>query len=108
LLTIIQQQTTKFMFTNCFNEGVQMTFENGLTISIQWGTGNYCENRSFTGLDLYKRREMWQSSDAEIGIWNDKNEWYNFGSDSVKGWVKPDEVADWIYRVKNAESIETI
>lgn len=97
------------MFTSCENKGLQMTFENGLTISIQFGVGNYCERRSFTGSFQSEMSEpIIQSENAEIAIWNDQNAWYNFGSDTVMGWVSTNDVADWIYRVKNATSLETI
>jgi len=97
------------MFTSCENKGLQLTFENGLTISIQFGVGNYCERRSITASFQSEMSEpIIQSTTAEIAIWNDQNTWYNFGSDTVLGWVSTDSVADWIYRVKNATSLETI
>jgi len=97
------------MFTSCENKGLQMTFENGLTISIQFGVGNYCERRSFTASFRSEMDEpIIQSATAEIAIWDAELVWYNFGSDTVTGWVSTDDVADWIYRVKNATSLETI
>jgi hypothetical protein len=33
---------SNFKSTN--NKGFQMTFENGWTISVQFGYGNYCDN----------------------------------------------------------------
>ena len=68
--------------------GIQMTFANGNTISIQFGYGNYCENR-----DISKPT----SKDAEIAIWNSKQQWYTFeSSNQVKGYCSADEVAEWI------------
>ena len=32
-------------FASTLRKGFHMTFENGLTISVQWGAGNYCDNR---------------------------------------------------------------
>ena len=97
------------MFTSCENKGLQMTFENGLTISIQFGIGNYCERRSFTASFQSEMSEsIIQSANAEIAIWDASDNDYNFGSDTVTGWVSTDDVADWIYRVKNATSLETI
>lgn len=85
-----------------------MTFENGLTISVQFGTGNYCERRSvnapYNG-DL--QTPIVKSDNAEIAIM-DKNVWFNFGTDTVKGWVSPDEVATWIARTQKATSINDI
>jgi hypothetical protein len=34
--------------------------------------------------------------DAEIAIWDASGKWYNFGSDTVKGYCSADEVATWI------------
>ena len=31
-------------FVSTMRKGFHMTFENGLTISVQWGAGNYCDN----------------------------------------------------------------
>lgn len=97
------------MFTSCENKGLQMTFENGLTISIQFGVGNYCERRSLTASFQSEMSEsLIQSANAEIAIWDAFDNDYNFGSDTVTGWVSTNDVADWIYRVKNATSLETI
>lgn len=67
--------------------GFQMTFSNGNTISVQFGCGNYCENRD---------ESKTSSKNAEIAIWNSEKVWYDFGSDKVKGWCNMDEVAKWI------------
>ena len=55
--------------------GIKMSFKNGNTISIQFGFGNYCENRFLS---------MEESRDAEIAIWNKDDKWYQFDCDSVK------------------------
>lgn len=33
------------VFTATLNRGFQLDFPNGVTISVQWGHGNYCSNR---------------------------------------------------------------
>lgn len=97
------------MFTSTINHGFQMTFENNLTISVQFGTGNYCERRSFCGpYDSEMSEHIIHSADAEIAIWDKSDVWFNFGSDNVKGWVSPDEVATWIARVQKAKSIKDV
>lgn len=73
--------------SNTIASGLQMTFENGNTISIQFGFGNYCENR-------YEGKES--SKDAEIAIWNKEEVWYNFEHDQVLGYCSTDEIAKWI------------
>jgi len=38
--------TNKKGFLSCENKGFQITFDNGMTMSVQWGVGNYCSRRS--------------------------------------------------------------
>lgn len=88
------------MFTSCQNCGFQITFANGWTISVQFGSGNYCVRRSSTAAyQAEMEQPIVQSEDAEIAIWDANNNWYDFGSDTVKGWVSADEVAEWINKV---------
>ena len=54
-------------------EGFSMTFENGLTISVQFGIGNYCT-----------RNEKDEAISSEIAIWNEDGKWFDFGNDQVK------------------------
>lgn len=72
--------------------GIQMTFENGNTISIQFGFGNYSSNRD---------KSDNQTQTAEIAIWDADNNWYKFGSDMVRGWCDADEVSEWIHFASN-------
>lgn len=97
------------MFRSTYNKGFSMTFQNGITISVQWGYNNYCERRSFhhTITDDMKNPTN-ESSDAEIAIWNDKNSEYNFGNDWVKGYVSADEVAGWISLVSIAKDMKDL
>lgn len=67
--------------------GFQMTFANGNTISVQFGMGNYCNNRNCSKSDC---------EDAEIAIWNKLDKLYDFGGDEVKGYCSTDEVAYYI------------
>lgn len=79
----------KLMKTD-WNTGFQMTFENGWTVSVQWGKGNYISNRNCGDT----------SDTAEIAAWDENDKWYRFDHDVVKGWCKADEVADFIAMVK--------
>lgn len=74
-------------FSQDVPSGFQITFENGNTISVQFGFGNYCENRD---------ESKSECATAEIAIWNKDGKWYDFGSDTVKGWCTPDEVGQFI------------
>ena len=90
--------------SSAYHTGFTLTFANGLTISVQFGSGNYCDNRSF-GLGESNINDC---SNAEIAIWNESNQWFNFGSDTVKGWVSTDDVAKWIHAVQSATSLNDI
>jgi hypothetical protein len=98
------------IINNKFNSGFHMTFNNGLTISVQIGTGNYCDNRSLTpgGHLTFDKDILNECPNAEIAIWNDKNVWFNFETDIVEGWVNMDKVAQWISAVQSATSLEDI
>jgi hypothetical protein len=65
-------------------EGFQLTLENGWTVSVQFGAGNYASN----------------GDTAEIAAWwgeqRDYRNWYDFGNDRVKGWVTADEVVKFL------------
>jgi len=88
------------MIRSTSNKGFSLTFENGWTISVQFGYGNYCDNKHHPdGWDFSKKQEVTQSSDAEIAIWDANGEWYNFDSDTVKGYCSANEVAEWITKV---------
>lgn len=81
-----------------YHTGFQMIFENGWTVSVQFGRGNYCKNRS---MKFVGQEPVYESPDAEVAAWDENGVWYRFDEgDSVKGWCKPDEVADFIAKVK--------
>jgi len=86
------------------NKGFQMVFENGWTISVQFGYGNYCDNYQHPdGFDFAKDLNVVQSGDAEIAIWAGdtwKGDWYTFeNGEMVLGHQTPDQVAEWIAKV---------
>lgn len=81
-------------FGICDNKGFYITFGNGITVSVQFGAGNYCRNRTSFASDN-KGREC---ADAEVAIWDKNGEWitqeYDPNStDVVMGYVDPDEIA---------------
>ena len=87
-------------FGSTMNKGYYMTFENGWSISVQWGPGNYCSRRSnILGASTMSMDEAWTSTDAEIAIIHKDGKWYSFGNDEVEGHQTPDEVASWITKV---------
>ena len=93
------------MFSAVDNKGFELTFTNGWTVSVQWGPGNYCDNRSvsdadpLTNADWYEapsKVSTWESTTAEIAAWDKDNVWHNFGDDEVRGWMTSNEVLEFI------------
>ena len=72
--------------------GIYMTFDNGNTISIQWGMGNYSSTRTV-------KKPTPKCTSAEVAIWDENDEWARIDETEgiVKGWVDPDEIAKLIF-----------
>lgn len=98
------------MFRSTFNRGFQMTFGNNLTISVQWGTGNYCERKKGIYLSTELRESIIESKDAEIAIWENEGSkrFLDFGSNQVKGYCSADEVGKWITATCECDSLEEL
>ena len=75
--------------------GFQMQFANGWTVSVMFGKANYISDRGNDG----------QSADAEIAAWDENGNWYFFDdtNDTVKGWVTPNGVAEFIAMIAAKE-----
>ena len=91
------------MFKISSNSGFWLEFENGLTLSVQFGYGNYCDN--YNRKDLFLSKDFMSCKDAEIAV-IDKHDnfvtplFIDCNSDSVKGRLSVDEVAEVIIKVK--------
>lgn len=94
------------------NKGFQMTFENGLTISCQMGSSNYCSNRDFRrGFQAEMRQPVTECNNCEVAIWNKENRWITgkifaemgleSTEDAVAGWVDTMTVAKVIAYVSS-------
>jgi hypothetical protein len=82
------------MLASTQNKGFRMTFQNGYTISVQFGKGNYCHNRHST--DNPKEIDVYNSKDAEVAVWDS-----NHNNVEVSSYCSADEVAEFINKVKN-------
>lgn len=59
-------------FNSIMRKGFHMTFANGLTASVQWGAGNYCDNHFPEDCDFSFSKDA-HSDTAEVAVWNGKN-----------------------------------
>lgn len=67
-------------------EGFKMTFANGYTVSVAFGSGNYGDGQAT----------------AEVGVWDAEGTWYKLnddGYDVIAGWQTPEEVLAIMNRV---------
>ncbi len=51
----------------CQNKGFHIRFDNGWTVSVQFGAGNYCDN--YNSMD-FDRKTGAESDTAEVWCWN--------------------------------------
>ena len=96
-------------FASTMRKGFHITFENGMTASVQWGAGNYCDNHFPDNTDdFYCKRDM-QSNTAEVAvIYNGElidflEEFVpeNFYTDGmVAGYLTPEDVLYFLNKVK--------
>ena len=68
-------------------QGFKMTFNNGYTISIQFGSGNYCDEGETT---------------AEVAVWDSNGDWVRLEpNDDVRGHCSPEEVLEVMKMVES-------
>ena len=111
-------------FTSGYNKGFRMTFENGFSISVQWGVGNYCEKRDSGEWNEATKHDFWSSNSAEIAVFNKEGRnsmipitGYTLENtdgteesytDVVSGWLSTDTVAKCITIVQSATTKEEV
>jgi hypothetical protein len=72
----MKDKAFKTMVERGYNEGFQMTFENGCTISVQFGKHTYSDAGETT---------------AEVAAWDNKDNWLMFDGDK---WIEIEEMTD--------------
>ena len=79
---------SKFRATqNELNNGFHITFENGYTVSVQFGKVNYSDQGETT---------------AEVAAWDPDGEWVRLSEhDIIKGWCAPNEVLEIMNQIVN-------
>ena len=94
-------------FVSTMRKGFQITFENGLTASVQWGAGNYCDNHFPKDYDFSCSKDA-SSTTAEVAVIRGR-EFLDAGdfipedcsSDgTVAGWLTPEQVLYFLNKVK--------
>lgn len=101
--------------------GFHITFDNGLTVSVQFGTGNYCASRANSDWSMrtseerdFPNLDVMEADTAEVAVWDEEGTWATYDlwrhfygedlCDDVVGWVRPDKLADLMHLVANMPS----
>ena len=80
------------MFKITDAKGFHITFDNGWTVSVQFGAGNYCDNYDSPEYDKPAK----PSTTAEVAAWDINHKWYEFETDMVKGYCTSKEVLEFM------------
>ena len=98
----------KKKFAITMRKGFQMTFENGMTASVQWGAGNYCDNHFPEDMDFSCSKDA-SSDTAEVAIIY-KGDLIDFIDEfipeecstdgTVAGYMSPEDVLYFLNKVK--------
>lgn len=100
-------------FVSTMRKGFQITFENGLRASVQWGAGNYCDNHFPKDRDFSFSKDA-ESNTAEVAVLGTDGEFVDImpflpkdcSSDgTVSGWLTPEDVVDFLMNVKNYKEV---
>ena len=75
------------MFKITSGKGFHMTFDNGYTVSVQFGAGNYGDN-----YDLSFDDPILPSRLAEFAAWGSDNEFLTIEGDEIHGYCTTKEV----------------
>lgn len=98
-------------FVSTMRKGFHMTFKNGLTASVQWGAGNYCDNHFPKDRDFSFKKDA-SSDTAEIAVFDKTGNFldpqsffsYEIISDgSVAGYLTPEQVVEFLTAVNEWE-----
>lgn len=100
-------------FVSTMRKGFQMTFPNDLTVSVQWGAGNYCDNHWPKDMDFTFSKDA-ESNTAEIAVFDSRGEFidpqqffdYEIDTDGmVAGYLNPSQVVDLLANVRDWPNI---
>lgn len=95
----LKQHVAQPGFSITGGRGFHITFENGYTVSVQFGTGNYRTGRDITLFPseaLQRKLGEEGSTDAECAVWGPDGKMliYDDWSETVGGWMSPSKVLE--------------
>lgn len=85
------------MFRINDNKGFQITFDNGYTVSVQFGPGNYGSNRQLDPMTRdYADNNGLSATTAETALMNPEGEFVSYKDDDVQGYQNVNDVLELI------------
>ena len=98
------------------NKGFYMEFENGFSISVQFGIGNYCSRRNMSEKDSLSEMRIGNkhptatSAEIMVGSLKTGRTIVHSGNndDAIIGWVGVDEIGKIIGMLANAKSAKSV
>lgn len=92
-------------------KGVQFEFDNGVTISVQIGRGNYGDNYDYPHYEITRENPLPGSTRAEVAVWGRDGEWFDLNGDLVAGYVPVQDVLafmEYLRGLPNNVSAKTV
>ena len=80
------------MFRITDNKGFQITFDNGYTVSVQFGPGNYSSNYNLSMLD--NMGKPMTANSAETALLDPDGNFVAYKDDDVQGYQTPNDVLE--------------
>lgn len=80
-------------------KGFRVEFDNGLTLSVQYGKCNYCERQDYLTIHEPNPYEI-KSKDFEMAVLKDGNMLQLSEHDTVAGWIPFEELPQIMQYVK--------
>lgn len=85
------------MFRINDNKGFQITFDNGYTVSVQFGPGNYGSNRQLDPMTRdYTDNNGLSATTVETALMNPEGEFVSYKDDDVQGYQNVNDVLELI------------
>ena len=85
-------------------KGFYFGFSNVCGVSVQIGPGNYCDNYDMSIGEDEELSGREGSNTAEIAVITPEGELFphpDFEGDTVKGWIKPEDILQYMEYAKN-------
>jgi len=86
-------------------QGFHMTFKNGYTISVQFGSGNHCSNSLIPIETDREKKTFGKCMNCETAIFKQKGKFLKYKGEEFQGWQTTKEVAEIMHTFKHLKLI---